>query len=303
MQPLRDNRGTMSAPAAPQDERTTRDPARMLRYAWRVPLVLLHLLVSLPLTLIAITPLFAWIRMPSGEPFHHRMIRWWSATLVRIFGIEVVRRGDPLPGAVLLVANHRSWLDIELIHSQRMACFVAKSEIAGWPAIGWLASRAGTIYHRRGSTESLASVSAVMVSRLRAGLAVAVFPEGGIRGGDRVHTFHARIFQAAIDADAPSQPVALRFTRDGEPSDALAQGTGENFFASFVRILGEARTVAEVMFLTPVAPIAGERRRLAEACRAQIVAALGQREPAIGPIEAPSDDLDPLASADADAAG
>ena len=298
---LRDNPASMSAPTAPRDDRAARDPARVLRYVVRVPLLLLHLLVSLPLTLLAITPLFAWLRMPSGEAFHHRMIRWWSATLVRIFGIEVVRHGESAPGAVLLVANHRSWLDIELIHSQRMACFVAKSEIAGWPAIGWLASRAGTIYHRRGSTESLASVSAVMVSRLRAGLAVAVFPEGGIRGGDRVHTFHARIFQAAIDAGAPSQPVALRFTRGGEPTDVLAQGEGESFFGSFFRLLGEARTRAEVMFLTPVPPAAGERRRMAEACRAQIVAALGQREPAPG--EAPSDDLDPIASGDADAAG
>ncbi len=293
----------MSAPTVPRDDRAARDSARALRYAWRVPQVLLHLFVKMPLTLIAITPLFAWIRLPSGESLDHRLFRWWSGALMWIFGIHVRPVGESHAGAVLLVANHRSWLDIELIHSQRMACFVAKSEIAGWPAIGWLASRAGTIYHRRGSTESLASVSAVMVERLRQGLAVAVFPEGGIRGGERVHTFHARIFQAAIDADVPAQPVALRFIRHGEPTDALAQGTGENFFASFFRVLGEASTCAEVVFLTPVAPVAGERRRLAEACRAQIVAALGQRDPATGPIEAPSDDLDPLASENADAPG
>lgn len=290
---------SMSAPIATPEGRATRDPWRLPRYALRVPLLLLHLVVSLPLTLLAIALPHARARAVAGERFDHRMIRWWSGTLVRIFGIRVVRRGEPLPGAVLLVANHRSWLDIELIHSQRMACFVAKSEIASWPLVGWMAGRGGTIYHRRGSTESLAAVAQVMVERLREGLAVAVFPEGGIRPGERVHTFHARIFQPAIDAGVPAQPVALRFLRDGVPTTALAQGAGEGFFASFVRVLGEPRSVAEISFLEPVRHDGGGRRRMAEACRAQIAAALGQAEPARGAVEPPTDDLDPIASADA----
>jgi 1-acyl-sn-glycerol-3-phosphate acyltransferase len=261
----------------------------------RVPLLALHLLVSLPLTLLAIALPHAPVGRVGGERYDHRMVRWWSATLVRIFGITVVRRGEPLPGAVLLVANHRSWLDIELIHSQRMACFVAKSEIASWPVVGWVAGRGGTIYHRRGNTESLAAVAQVMVERLREGLAVAVFPEGGIRPGNRVHTFHARIFQPAIDAAVPAQPVALRFLRDGVPTTALAQG----FFASFVRVLGERGSVAEVSFLEPVRHDGSGRRRMAEACRARIAAALGQAEPARGAMEPSIDDLDPIASADA----
>lgn len=290
---------TMSAPIATPEGRATRDPWRLPRYALRVPLLVLHLLVSLPLVLLAIALPHAPVRRVNGERYDHRMVRWWSGTLVRIFGITVVRHGEPLAGPVLLVANHRSWLDIELIHSQRMACFVAKSEIASWPVVGWVAGRGGTIYHRRGNTESLAAVAQVMVERLREGLAVAVFPEGGIRPGNRVHTFHARIFQPAIDAGVAAQPVALRFLRDGVPTNALAQGAGEGFFASFVRVLGERGSVAEIRFLEPVRHDGSGRRRMAEACRAQIAAALGQAEPARGAMEPPIDDLDPIASADA----
>jgi 1-acyl-sn-glycerol-3-phosphate acyltransferase len=225
---------------------------------------------------------------------------------VRIFGIRVTRRGEPLHGGVLLVSNHRSWLDIELIHGQRMACFVAKSEIERWPLVGWLASQAGTIYHRRGSTESLSGVSGTMVDRLREGLAVAVFPEGGIRPGNRVHTFHARIFQAAIDADVPAQPVALRVTRDGQPSDALCERPREGFLGCFLRVLGERRTDVEVIFLDPVRADGSGRRRMADACRGQILAALGQvDEPRRGGRgESPVDDADPLSdeTAAADAA-
>jgi 1-acyl-sn-glycerol-3-phosphate acyltransferase len=295
----RESMSTMSAPIATPEGRATRDSWRLPRYALRLPLLALHLLVSLPLTLLAVALPHARRNRSGGGRYDHLMIRWWSGTLLRIFGIAVVRRGEPEPGAVLLVANHRSWLDIELIHSQRAACFVAKSEIASWPVVGWVAARGGTIYHRRGSTESLAAVAQVMVERLREGLAVAVFPEGGIRPGDRVHTFHARIFQPAIDAGVAAQPVALRFLRNGAPTTALAQGTGESFFASFWRLLGEPRSVAEVSFLAPVRHDGSGRRRLAEACRAQIAAALGQVETTRGAVEPPIDDLDPIASADA----
>ena len=293
----------MNVPAATQKARAAIDWARPLRYLVRLPLLLVHLLVCLPLTLLTINTVGERVRLRNGECLEHRMIRWWQATLVRLFGIRILRRGEPLPGAALLVANHLSWLDISLIHSQRMACFVAKSEIAGWPAVGWLASRAGTIYHKRGSTQSLASVAQVMVERLRAGLAVAVFPEGGTGSGDHVRTFHARIFQAAIDADVPAQPVALRFLRGGALTTDISFRPGEQFFPNFFRVLGEPATVAEIMFLEPVAVVASDRRRMAERARERIVAALGfvesRRAAAASGDEPPTDDLDPLANADA----
>lgn len=288
----------MSTPAAAA--KPARDTRRVLRYAARTPLVVLHLLVGLPITLLTINPLGAAVRLPSGERLDHRMIRWWQGTLMRCFGLTLMRRGEPLPGAVLLVANHLSWMDIELIHSQRMACFVAKSEIARWPLIGWLASRAGTIYHRRGSTESLGRVAQVMVERLRDGLAVAVFPEGGTGPGDHVRTFHARIFQAAVDAGVPAQPVALRFLREGRLVTDFAFRDGEAFFPNFFRLLGEAPAVAEICFCDAVPPSADGRRRMAETARARIVAALGLGERGRdAPGEAPADDLDPLANGDA----
>ncbi|HLU12677.1 MAG TPA: 1-acyl-sn-glycerol-3-phosphate acyltransferase, partial [Arenimonas sp.] len=112
---------------------------RVLRYLLRIPLLLLHLLVSLPATLLLINPLSARIEL-RGERLDHRAIRWWSGMLLRIFGFRVRRYGTPLPGAVMFVANHVSWIDIELMHSQRMMGFVAKAEIARWPLVGWLAS-------------------------------------------------------------------------------------------------------------------------------------------------------------------
>lgn len=251
--------------------------ARSLRYGWRVPMLLWHMFLHLPLTLALVLSPARSLKI-GGESLRHRAIRWWSGLLMRIFGFRVRRFGQPQPGAVLVVANHLSWLDIELIHSQRAVEFVAKAEISRWPLVGWLARQAGTIYHRRGSTESLASVAQMMVERMRAGAAVGVFPEGGTTDGSRVRVFHARIFQTAIEAGVPVQPVALRYLLDGQPNPSVPFLGGESFLSNFLRLLGEPPMQAEVHFLEPLAPSTEGRKRIAESARARIVQALGHGE-------------------------
>ena len=172
---------------------------------------------------------------------------------------------------------------------------------AHWPVIGWLASRGGTIYHERGSNDSLTRVSQTMVERLQSGLGVGVFPEGGTGEVDKVRTFHARIFQTCYDANVPAQPVALRYVRGGHAAKAVAFRGKEAFFPNVLRLLGEPATIAEVHFLDPV-PLAteGGRKRMAEAARRAIIVALGFESPP--PLRAKSvdatDDLDPIAEAD-----
>jgi 1-acyl-sn-glycerol-3-phosphate acyltransferase len=251
-----------------------RDPWRTVRYLWRVPLLLLHILLGILLC----AGILSWnrhrIMVEGREPFAHRMIRWWSTVLMRIFGLRSVRIGRPLPDPVLFVANHTSWIDIELLHSQRAACFVAKAEIARWPLVGWMAATGGTIFHRRGSNHSLAAVMQAMVERLRGGRSVAVFPEGGTGHNGVLKVFHARIFQAALDAQVPVQPVALRFARDGKRVVDAGFREGENFMGNLLRMLGEAPLDAEVHFLAPVPAMPDARRRMAELSRERIGAAL-----------------------------
>lgn len=247
----------------------------IVRYLWRVPLLCWHLLVHLPLTLLLINPLSAQLRV-RGERIDYWAIRAWSAGLLRIFGIRSRRFGTPHPGPCLSVANHQSWIDIEVAHSQRVLHFIAKSEISSWPLVGWLARRAGTIYHQRGSSESLNSVAQIAVQRLRQGEAVGVFPEGGTAPDPLVRNFHARIFQIAVDADVPVQPVALRFTRHGTDALDVPFREGESFMANFFRLLGAAPLHAEVHFLPICADLSVGRRRLAELARWQIRNAMQQ---------------------------
>jgi 1-acyl-sn-glycerol-3-phosphate acyltransferase len=259
---------------ASRPDAAPRDVLRPLRYLWRGPALLVHLLAGLPLVLLLINPLTRRIRLPGGERLNHRAIRLWQTGLLAIFGFRVRRFGAPTAWPAMFVANHVSWLDIVLLHSQCAVGFVAKAEISRWPLVGWLASRAGTIYHHRGDNESLHGVMHQMVDRLRGGDAVGVFPEGRTTDGRAIAVFHARIFQPAVLAEVPVQPVALRYGKGGAAQTDVAFLPGENFLFNFLRLLGDPSRRAEVHFLSPVAVGPDGRRRVAEACRAQIVAAM-----------------------------
>ncbi|NDK38924.1 1-acyl-sn-glycerol-3-phosphate acyltransferase [Pseudoxanthomonas gei] len=251
-------------------------PGRAFRYLYRVPLLLVHIFLLLPLVLLSMVPLWSGVRV-AGLRIEHLAIKLWSAGLMRIFGFHLRRIGTPLPDPVMFVANHVSWVDIEMLHSQRMMGFVAKQEIRGWPVVGWLTARGETIFHQRGSHESMGGVMHAMLARLRTGRPVGVFPEGRTRDGAQVGPFHARIFQPAVEAGVPVQPVALRYGPRGCVQTVVAFGPTESFFANFMRLLGEPARSADICFLAPIAP--GElegRSRIADLARERIVAAMDE---------------------------
>lgn len=261
---------------------------RTLRYLYRTPLLFWHVFVDLPVVLLVLALPLRALRLPGGERLDYRLIRAWQGGLMRVFGIRMRKRGTPLPGATVFVANHVSWIDISALHSQRMMGFVAKREIAGWPFVGWLAGRGETIFHQRGNTESLGGVLHEMLARLRGGRSVGVFPEGRTRGGDEIGPFHARIFLAAVEAGAPVQPVALRYGAGGDAQTVVAFAPGENFMQNFLRLLGEPARPGEAIFLDPIPPGGGEgRRRIAEVARERIVAAMADgRDSRVGTRDA-----------------
>lgn len=245
-----------------------------VRYLYRLPLLLVHVFAGIYVCLCIIGPHRDAVVQDRREPRAHRVTRWWAKRLLRIFGFHTYAVGTPLPDAAMFVCNHVTWLDIELVHSQRAACFVAKAEISHWPLLGWMAACGGTIFHHRGSNESMATVMQAMVERMRAGRSVAVFPEGGTSRGTELRVFHARIFQAALDAGVPVQPVALRYTRGGQRWLDVAFRPKESFVANVFRLMGQPRCDVEVCFLDPVPPNAAGRRHMADEARAAIARAL-----------------------------
>lgn len=259
---------------------------RVIRYGYRLPWLLGHALAGVVIGVLILNPvgqrLWPW-RLPPREYF----VPWWSRVFLRIFGVRVATIGEPVEGPALFAANHLSWVDIVVLHSQRQMAFVAKREIRYWPLVGWLASRAGTIYHRRGSPDSLARVSRAMTRQLRNNCSVALFPEGRVGDGERVLPFHARLFQCALETGSPVQPVALRFIEaDGSVNTSTPFRRGEPFLTNLFRLMGRSRTIAELTFCPVVSGDGMTRRAVAAASRELIVESLGspvEKAPQVSP--------------------
>ncbi|MDP3858516.1 MAG: lysophospholipid acyltransferase family protein [Stagnimonas sp.] len=211
--------------------------------------------------------------------------RRWLKRLMRILGIRFSIHGSPVEGGQMIVCNHVSWLDIPLVGAALCNRFVAKSEIQHWPVAGALANCIGTFYIRRGPGGSRPLLEKLR-PHLHGGGSVVIFPEGTTTAGREVLPFHPRLFQAALDAGCPVQPVALRYGRAADGRD-LAPFIGDDDLVShIVRLLKAPGLSAELHYCVPVFPEAledrhGLARRAEDSIRRRVAPEATFRRPAL----------------------
>ncbi|MBU6534383.1 lysophospholipid acyltransferase family protein [Streptomyces mayonensis] len=236
------------------------------RRAAAVPRAVLRLTAVAALLLAGI----AVVCVPSG--LRHRLpaalVRRWCRWVVRAAGVRVrVTGAAASEGGLLLVAPHVSWLDIPLLAAVRPARMLAKSEVRRWPVAGAPAARAGVLFIERDRLRALPATVDAVARALRAGAAVAVFPEGSTWCGRARGPFRRAVFQAALDAGAPVQPVRIRYrSGEGEVSTTPAFVGPDTLLASVWRVVSARGLTAEVDVCPAVPPGRhGDRRSLAEA--------------------------------------
>ena len=112
---------------------------------------------------------------------------------LRIMRLPVHVTGTMMKDHGAIVANHASWLDIFVLNSRKNIYFVSKSEVAGWPGIGWLARATGTVFIKRDRREARAQTE-LFAQRLLHGHKLLFFPEGTSTDGLRVLPFKTTLF-------------------------------------------------------------------------------------------------------------
>lgn len=183
----------------------------------------------------------------------------WLRCFGGIIGLRVRRQGRPAERSALMVSNHISWLDVLVVGRYSPGCFIAKSDVADWPVIGYLAGQAGTLFIRRGETRQLHAVCEKIAREFKAQRAVIAFPEGTTSRGDRLLPFHASLFQPAAAAGADVQPVAISYCGKAR---ALAPFIGDDAFVPhLLKLLTLRRIEVRVDFLPSLK--AGELHRQA----------------------------------------
>lgn len=245
--------------------------------AWHFFRISLHLLAGL-LTCGLLFPL-------TSAPTHERLVRRWSKKLLEICGVEVLFK-DHSKGEVaeraLIVANHVSWLDIFVINSLHPCHFVAKSDIRGWPLIGWLCEKGGTIFLARGKQREVRRIYEGLVHQIENGKRIAFFPEGTTAAQGTLLPFHANLFEAAIEARVPVQPLVLRYVDQRGELHAAADFIGDmSFVASMRAILLASRMTAELVRLPSIATSGAHRREVAQLARSMVLDELGLAEQSV----------------------
>ena len=142
----------------------------------------------------------------------YAVMRLWARVSLRLMGLRRVVHGTPPPRGAALVANHSSWLDIMAFASIGRVAFVAKSEVAGWPGIGWCARMMDAMFVERRATAA-GRQKIEMAERLARGQQLLFFPEGTSTDGLRVLPFKSALFAVfpEIAGGATVQPVAARY--------------------------------------------------------------------------------------------
>ena len=179
--------------------------------------------------------------MPFSAPTYAQVRRTFSGFVRAIYRIEVVGAGHvPVIGPVVIASNHDSFLDGIILGAaiSRELRFVAKAELWRSRLLAWMLNGLGAIRVERNRCDFHAL--AEVLQALNAGQAVAIFPQGAVRGERPWHRGAAHV---ALVTGAPLVPVRLVGT-------ARALSRGRIGFPRLRVIVGEPIKVAH----TPECP-------------------------------------------------
>lgn len=232
------------------------------------------------LVFLAVLPpamLVQFVALKAKPSFAKSFPLWFHRQVLRLFGFKVQRRGRQSRNEpTLFIANHVSYLDIEVLGSLIKGSFVAKSEVRSWPIFGWLAVLQRTVFVQR-KAQRTADARDEMSERLETRDSLILFAEGTSSDGNRVLPFKSALFAVAslqpMGEELMIQPVSIAYSHlDGMPMGRFLRPYfawyGDMELASHIwDACGLGRVTVTVEFHPPVTLAElGSRKALAQHC-------------------------------------
>jgi 1-acyl-sn-glycerol-3-phosphate acyltransferase len=187
-----------------------------------------------------------------------RWVGTWTGGLLGIFSIDVdlawATPASKEPGGRLIVANHRSAIDVAVLLRIFGGHMVSRADLSTWPLLGKSARSVGTIFVDRASTASGAGAIREMRRLLAQGQRVILFPEGTTFEGDVVRPFQGGAFIAALRTNASIVPVGIAY-----PKSSGAAFVNESFTRHLMRMSGADPTRVVVRVGAPIPVHEGAR--------------------------------------------
>lgn len=158
--------------------------------------------------------LFLSILKETWYPYFFMMARIWAKCILigMGFNTKVVFEQHPEKGrSYMFVANHTSMIDIMLMLSivENPFVFVGKKELAKIPLFGFFYKRT-CILVDRSSPKSRMEVFERAQKRLKQGMSICIFPEGGVPDESIVlDEFKDGAFRLALEHEIPVVPMTF----------------------------------------------------------------------------------------------
>ena len=179
----------------------------LLYRIWFYILVALPIVVLLPILIVSILK-------ESWYPFFFKLARFWAGFILIGMGfrVKIEREQTPEPGkSYMFIANHTSMTDIMLmlVAIKNPFVFVGKKELAKIPLFGFFYKRTSILVDRS-SPKSRQAVFLRAQRRLKQGMSICIFPEGGVPDEDVVlDDFKDGAFRMAINHHIPIVPITF----------------------------------------------------------------------------------------------
>jgi 1-acyl-sn-glycerol-3-phosphate acyltransferase len=202
-------------------------------------------------------------------------LRRWASRTVRALDIQCHLSG-PLPSSGLLICNHLSYLDIVVLAAHLPMVFVAKSELRGWPVLGWCVRCAGTLFVNRQRRSDVKRVLDEFEPVLRSKVVLALFPEGTSSDGRQILPFHSSLLAPIENQNWPVTPAWLSYRlTDGTIEQDVAYWGDMTFGPHFLKLISKREIHAFVAFGDPLPPHL-DRKEIARLAFAQVNALRAQ---------------------------
>jgi 1-acyl-sn-glycerol-3-phosphate acyltransferase len=160
-----------------------------------------------------------------------------------VLNIRANYHGAPPREPGLILSNHRSYIDIVLIPSKTPYVIVAKKEVSKWPVIGLAGKAIKVIFVDRDSTENRKLVRTQIISRLKEGLSVLIYPEGTTFEGPGILRLKPGMFRVAAHEGLKIYPVAIEFKEKD-----MAWIGDDTFIPHFFKAFSRWRVDVDVSF-------------------------------------------------------
>lgn len=181
----------------------------------------------------------------------------WKGAILFVMQIKVEEVGEAPITPGIIMANHRSYVDVALTPSQIPFVIVAKKSVRSWPLVGLGADAIRTIWVNRESKDSRAETRASMRDRLENGGSVLVFPEGTTEKGPGLLDLKPGMFHVCADGGFPIHPMAIEY----EDQDIAWVGD-DLFIPHFIKHFGQAKVKVKVKYGPQLSGSDGEALRL-----------------------------------------